>query len=99
MIGRSLGLLILLCIALFASAPVEAYVAGITYQTATSAASAVKSPTALEVGGEHDLLVRTLRGEKVERTPVWLMRQVKELRSTLSRPRMIRAFPSSVPSC
>jgi uroporphyrinogen-III decarboxylase len=27
--------------------------------------------------GEHDLLIRTLKGEKVERTPVWLMRQVK----------------------
>lgn len=27
-------------------------------------------------GGDGDILVRALRGEKVERTPVWLMRQV-----------------------
>ena len=27
--------------------------------------------------GDSDLLVRALKGEKVERTPVWLMRQVK----------------------
>ena len=26
--------------------------------------------------GEHDLLVRALQGKNVERTPVWLMRQV-----------------------
>lgn len=31
---------------------------------------------------DSDLLVRALKGQRVERTPVWLMRQVIELRTT-----------------
>lgn len=31
--------------------------------------------------GDADILVRAFRGENVERTPVWLMRQVQELTS------------------
>lgn len=30
----------------------------------------------IQMAADHDILVRTLRGEDVERTPVWLMRQV-----------------------
>ena len=35
------------------------------------------SSTLKGANSDHDLLVRTLQGEKVDRTPVWLMRQVK----------------------
>lgn len=33
--------------------------------------------------GDSDILVRAFRGEDVERTPVWLMRQVQQFALTL----------------
>lgn len=32
------------------------------------------------VKGDEDILIRAFKGEKVERTPVWLMRQVETVR-------------------
>lgn len=34
--------------------------------------------SSLTMNSEHDILVRALKGESVERTPVWLMRQVNQ---------------------
>lgn len=36
--------------------------------------------------GDADILVRAFRGEDVERTPVWLMRQVSAVSSTKHKP-------------
>jgi Uroporphyrinogen decarboxylase (URO-D) len=35
------------------------------------------------VAGDADILVRAFRGEDVERTPVWLMRQVQQFALSL----------------
>ena len=41
-----------------------------------SVKSNIKSNTKLNANDDSDILIRALKGEKVERTPVWLMRQV-----------------------
>ena len=69
---------ILLLVIILTLSPVDAYFKRCFISTATTSMGSVSS-TALESGGDHDLLVRTLRGEKVDRTPVWLMRQVMQL--------------------
>jgi hypothetical protein len=42
----------------------------------SSGVSSIISKTAIQYNPDSDILVRALKGEKVERTPVWLMRQV-----------------------
>lgn len=44
--------------------------------------------------GDADILVRAFRGEDVERTPVWLMRQVLELATRLETKCRIRCNDS-----
>ena len=41
-----------------------------------SVKSNIKSNTKLNANDDSDILIRALKGEKIERTPVWLMRQV-----------------------
>lgn len=84
MVGKALVLLCLLCVseALLVSKNGRIGTPGMGLRMVDAASS---SPGAASVGatgiadidrhGEHDLLVRAFKGEKTERTPVWLMRQ------------------------
>ena len=47
----------------------------ITSAAALSTTTAPRPVATAAAPGDHDVLLRAARGEKTERTPVWLMRQ------------------------
>ena len=48
----------------------------LAFKSATNYNAKISKFLAMSVNSDHDILVRALKGDKVERTPVWLMRQV-----------------------